>query len=515
VLETGEPVRGRTVRIDPEDGEGRWLSVHAAPLGDGDGPGAVVALADVTERRERRRDLERTTELYETTLANIRDTVLITDDEGRFTYVCPNVSHIFGYDPGTVRDLGTVDALLGEDLFDPADLERTGELRNLETTVTDSEGRDRVVLVTAKRVAIEEGTVLYSVREITERKERERRFEAIFDRTFQFMGLLEPDGTVVEINETALAFAGVDREAVVGRPAWETDWWRVDRPTRRRLRDAVGRAGDGEFVRFDAEIEGCESTATVDCSIRPITDDEEVVLLVAEGRDITDHKRQERELERQNERLEEFASVVSHDLRNPLTVAQGSLELAREEGAPAHFDRVESAHDRMHALIEDLLTVAREGQRVEETSPVALDSLVESTWAGVPSGDATLEVAFESYRLEADEARLRQLLENLLSNAVEYGGEDVTVRVGLLDEDGFYVADDGPGIPPLQRETVFDHGFSTGEAGTGFGLSIVEGIAEAHGWSVAATGSADGGARFEVIVDRPGQSSAREDRPPG
>ncbi|WP_096393125.1 PAS domain S-box protein [Halorubrum trapanicum] len=202
------------------------------------------------------------------------------------------------------------------------------------------------------------------------------------------------------------------------------------------------------------------------------------------------------ELERQNDRLEEFAGVVSHDLRNPLEVARGRTELAREECDSDHLAAVERAHDRMTALIDDLLTLAREGDPVTDAEPVDLARVVGSCWRTVDTRDATLRSEAEG-RILADEGRLRQLLENLIRNAIEHGGEDVTVTVGTLP-DGFSVADDGPGIDPDRREAVFDAGHSTSQSGTGFGLRIVEQVADAHGWSVRAVESEAGGARFEV-----------------
>lgn len=99
--------------------------------------------------------------------------------------------------------------------------------------------------------------------------------------------------------------------------------------------------------------------------------------------------------------------------------------------------------------------------------------------------------------VRADRSRLRQLVANLLRNAVAHGGETVTITVGELDE-GFYVEDDGPGIPQKTLDTVFEGGYSTSEDGTGFGLSIVKQVAEAHGWTVGVTEGANGGARFEI-----------------
>ncbi|WP_255491984.1 HAMP domain-containing sensor histidine kinase [Haloarcula sp. JP-L23] len=114
---------------------------------------------------------------------------------------------------------------------------------------------------------------------------------------------------------------------------------------------------------------------------------------------------------------------------------------------------------------------------------------------------ATVDVDLDTV-IEADESRLQQLFENLFRNAIEHGGEAVTVHVGALEDGtGFYVADDGPGIPSEKRDQIFDHGYSTVADGTGFGLTIVQPIVQAHGWELAVTESAEGGARFEIYAD--------------
>jgi len=214
--------------------------------------------------------------------------------------------------------------------------------------------------------------------------------------------------------------------------------------------------------------------------------------------DITDRERDRRELKRQNERLDRFASVVSHDLRNPLQVLRGALDGARETGDPKHFDRGEQALDRMETLIDDVLSLARQGQPIDETQPVSLATLVEECWTMIETGDAELVVDGD-LGFVADPDRLRQLVENLVRNAVEHGGGDVTVGIGPLpDGTGFYVEDDGRGIPASERSEVFESGYSTAENGTGFGLAIVSEIVDAHGWTITATDSAEGGTRFEI-----------------
>jgi signal transduction histidine kinase len=240
---------------------------------------------------------------------------------------------------------------------------------------------------------------------------------------------------------------------------------------------------EGRYRRKDG------STFPVAIHVRRHTVDGEPRFIVI-SRDISDRKQRERQ-------LEEFASVVSHDLRNPLGVAKGRTDILREECDSDHLDTIENAHARMENLIDDLLTLAREGEQVSRTEVVDLAGLAEDCWQTVDTGDATLRVTADR-RIRADPGRLRQLLENLFRNSVEHGGPGVTVTVGdLPDDDGFYVADDGPGIPESDRDQVFEAGFSTASGGTGFGLSIVERIANAHGWSVG-LGDGEGGACIEV-----------------
>jgi len=221
-------------------------------------------------------------------------------------------------------------------------------------------------------------------------------------------------------------------------------------------------------------------------------------------RDVTDLERSRQQLAAQNERLEQFAKVASHDLRNPLNVAQGRIELARSDHEIEHLDVAADAIDRSFDLIDDLLVLARAGQDVSETEPVFLPVLVEDCWETVETSDATIEIERE-WTIEADRSRLRQLLENLFRNSIEHGGEGLAVRVGPLS-DGFYVEDTGSGIPEEKRAQVFQEGYSESDDGTGFGLSIVQQIVQAHGWTVTLTESAEGGARFELtgvdVVDK-------------
>jgi PAS domain S-box-containing protein len=218
-------------------------------------------------------------------------------------------------------------------------------------------------------------------------------------------------------------------------------------------------------------------------------------LFAAAVRAAMERAKREATVARQNERLEEFASVVSHDLRNPLGVAMGRLEMAMASTDDPNLPIVDRALDRMETLVGDLLTLARQGQTLAGTEPVDLEPLVRDVWRSQDAPDATLVVADDLPTVDGDPGRLRQLFENLFGNAIRHAGEAVTVTVGRAGR-GFYVADDGPGIPPDDREQVLEGGYTTSREGTGFGLAIVRSIAGAHGWSVVVGESESGGARF-------------------
>lgn len=232
----------------------------------------------------------------------------------------------------------------------------------------------------------------------------------------------------------------------------------------------------------------------------------------------------ERELQAENERLDRFASVVSHDLRNPLSAAKGWAEAANNvlaENDP-DIDMVQTmltdiadAHQRMDVIITDILTLARSGQTIEETQSVDITTVAGEAWKTTNTGDSVLELSVDTgCTVPADPDRLLQVFENLFRNAIEHNDSPVQVTVGLPAEmvngednpSAFFVEDTGCGIPGSQQDAVFDSGETTASEGTGLGLSIVQSIVDAHGWDITVTDSTDGGARF-VITDIDSDSS--------
>ena len=224
---------------------------------------------------------------------------------------------------------------------------------------------------------------------------------------------------------------------------------------------------------------------------------------VINTRDISAQKQQREELERANERLREFADIVSHDLRNPLSIVSGRLKRARRKH---HIDELETMVDpldRMSRMIEKLRTLTKHQRHAARTTPMPIASRAEAAWSTTETGDSQLRILLDpGVEYEADFGLLDHVFENLFRNAVVHNPEPVTVTVGpLAERSGFYVADDGSGIPADQVDDVLEYGYSTAGEGTGIGLTIVADFVEAHGWELAVTGSADDGARFEIRVD--------------
>ncbi|GAA0649695.1 histidine kinase N-terminal 7TM domain-containing protein [Salarchaeum japonicum] len=225
-------------------------------------------------------------------------------------------------------------------------------------------------------------------------------------------------------------------------------------------------------------------------------------------RDVTELERKRRELARENDRLNRVADTISHDVRSPLTVAAGSLALARETGSVEDFDRAERALDRVERVVDSTVRAARTDLGVPDRERVDIESVARDAWETSETGDAALAVESTGTVL-ADRSQVRSLLENLFRNAVAHGGAE-TVRVQATDA-GFVVADDGTGIAADERERVFDTGYTTSDAGTGLGLSIVQAIADAHDWTVTLDGADEGGARFafETSVETGNRTAAK------
>jgi PAS domain S-box-containing protein len=324
--------------------------------------------------------------------------------------------------------------------------------------------------------------------------DRSELLEEMVESVGVSVGVYGADGRYVYVNDAYAELLGTDRESLVGTPIWEV----VPEFERDRFDDYWESFADGETRTAETVHEYGEVSVPVS-AVTTRRRIQGAPYHFGTIQDISELKQREQELREQNERLEAFTGVVSHDLRNPLNVAKGYVDILQEDIDRDELELVESSLERMSILVDDLLRLAREGEAVDAMEPVSLMTVGTAARETVATGEATVTVESD-LDLLADGSRLQQLLENLIRNAVEHASEDgdPTITIGsLVDSQGFFVEDDGPGIPPEEREAVFSPTRSEGKRGVGLGLAIVKEIAEAHDWTITVTEGREGGARFE------------------
>ncbi|KAB7513944.1 PAS domain S-box protein [Halosegnis rubeus] len=456
---------------------------------------------NVSQRVKREKELAEERAFTEQALDTLEDVFYVVETDGTLTRWNERLGAVTGHSDVTLdgKDIRTLFAEDDHDRISGAIEEaiETGTA-TVEARLLTAAGEEVSYELTGKRLTDPHGEFVGIVgigRDLSERKERKAEIQFARDLLDQTERIADVGGWEIETatdevfwTENLFDMLGVDygQAPPLGEALdvyLEEDRQRVANAIETAVAAAESFDVEARFERHDGELRWFRIQG------KPVLQDGEVVRLRGAVQDITDHKQREKQ-------LEQFASIVSHDLRNPLNVAEGRLELAREECDSEHLPSVAQAHERMRDLIADLLELARGDERVSAMELVDLGELAGQCWNAVETGDATLVNEAETH-FHADQSQLRQLLENLIRNAVEHGGDDVTITIGD-QPDGFYVADDGQGIPPEDREQVFEPGYSTSTEGTGFGLSIIRQITEAHGWTVSLDTSTDGGIRFDV-----------------
>lgn len=444
--------------------------------------------------------------------------VYVLDDEGTCVAVNDALLEYTGYERSRVEG-SDVDRFIDDAGVETATstietlLERADRNRDaFDVTIRTTDGERRTGEVNVTVVTDDAGGYVGSVgvvQDVTERRERIRelaRYEAIVETAPIGLLALDEDGDVLWHNGEFTADLGIAGRDLVGTEFEElvTEGYFPDATLENyfeRVDHLRSDENDDERIAYEEEWvddDGVRGITEVNMGLLPLEDGEFTGTVYA-FRNITERVRYQDELERQNDRLEKFASLVSHDLRNPLNVAKGHLDLLATDCESDSIDETRWAIDRMEELIDDLLALARYGRTVADRDRLELADVAEAAWAGVDTADASLLVDLDG-RVSAHEGRVRELFENLFRNAVEHGGESVTVTVGRLTEDGdaagFFVEDDGAGLPDV--DGIFEFGRTTADDGTGLGLGIVSEIADAHGWRIDAREGSDGGARFEI-----------------
>ena len=358
---------------------------------------------------------------------------------------------------------------------------------------------------------------------------REKIARITLDSMVQFVGLLDAQGTVVEINKVALDAVGQTLADVQGRPFWSTFWWQVSPEVNHGIRDAVARAAQGEFVRWDTPLYASPDgsvTIIIDASVMPVKDERgKVVFLACEGRDITQKKAYEQEIARQRAELAEldklkteFFANISHEFRTPLTLMMGPLEDVLAERADAD-PRLELAHRnslRLLKLVNTLLDFSRiEAGRLDASyAPTDLSALTAELASNFRSAieSAGMKLSVECEPLPepvyVDREMWEKIVLNLLSNAFKFTFEGV-IGVSLRADGGaaeLEVKDSGTGIPPEELPKVFERFHRVKGArgrsyeGSGIGLALVQELARLHGGTISVASEMGRGSTFTVHI---------------
>lgn len=305
------------------------------------------------------------------------------------------------------------------------------------------------------------------------------------------VGVYTKDGRYVYVNQSYAKLFDVVASELVGEPLWKiVSGVEADKFDTYWASFEDGETRKAETVHAYNNKQLPVATVTTQRSINGTTYHFGTI------KDISERKAQQRELRHKNERLESFAGVISHDLRNPLNVAQGYIDLLQDDIDRDELHLVDNALDRMGVLITELLELAQ-SRKIDQMGAVPIKRVAKQAWQSVDTRRASLNLPETNSQILANNSRLQQLFENLLRNAVEHGGAEVDVTIEITT-DGFSIVDNGSGISPDKHDRVFETGYTTNESGTGFGLSIVQQIVSGHDWDIHLSESSEGGTKFEV-----------------
>jgi PAS domain S-box-containing protein len=349
----------------------------------------------------------------------------------------------------------------------------------------------------------------------------ERRLRQVIDSMFAFVGVLDPDGTLVEANRAPIDAAGLVREDVIGRPFWDCAWWTHDPAVRERLHAAYLRARAGETVRYDETIRVAgDGRIVIDFMLQPVFEDGDLRCLIPSGVDVTARHAAEAMLREADERKDRFLATLSHELRNPLAPIRQAAQLLGRAAVDADTlawarQVIQRQVGHMALLLDDLLDIARitQGKLALRRERVTLASVVDTAIeAARPLIERkrhrlSLHLPARGCELDADPVRLSQVLSNLLTNAAKYTDHDGDIGV-TAEVQGrvlrMSVRDSGIGLEPAARERLFtmftqlDGGAARSEGGLGIGLALAQGLVALHGGTIAA--HSDGRGRGSCFV---------------
>lgn len=521
-------------RLMHADGTARDVQWVLHPLSNphGDLAGLACHGRDLTQERRVENALRRSDVRAQAVMAAMLDPMISIDEAGTIQGASDSVERVFGYAP--LELVGqNIKVLMPEPHRSRHDgylehYRRTGETaiigRTREFEVVRKDGEHIVCALSVSRALPGDGQAPVftgTFRDVTELRrstqalaESERRFHALFDHAFEYLGLLAPDGTVLDVNQTALDAIDRTRTDVVGRPFWEAPWWSYSTQMRERVKSAVSAVAAGEFVRFEASqpLPG-GALIEIDFSLKPVKDETgQVVLLISEGRNVSELKaaqRTETAMLRAFATIGESAALLAHEIKNPITAVHVALRAVATELGEDHRVILEDLIARMKRLEEMMRrTLSFAKPLALHLCPCDAEDLFRATQhhlrSSIEGSSAHVDarVAPGGVHFLADPSLMQDVLSNLVTNALEAqsNGVHVTLSSACADDGSILlsVEDDGPGVPRSLRESLFKPFVTTKSRGNGLGLAICRKIVEEHGGTLDLAEGQASGARFEI-----------------
>jgi two-component system sensor kinase FixL len=547
VLQTGKVVSIPAEAVESRHLGTRMLRTTKVPILDDAGqPAFLLGIAeDITETWKAEQALEKTETRFQTLFNSAAEFIFVIDAEGKILLTNRYAVECSGYAENeivgsNIKRFFTEQSQLTCDCNFPK-LRETGSNR-ADIEFVCRGGRVLQMECSATAVPDRDGnftTFLIIQRDVTERAQAaaaladsERRFKAIFNSTYQLIGLLDGAGTVLEVNRTALDFLLMKETDMVGRPLWEAVSSLLSKKAQERIRSAVQDACDGSPVRYDEQVVLANGERRiVDFTLKPVADENgKTVLIIPEARDITENRIAEQEARQHLQdaahvmrlgTMGEMASTIAHELNQPLTALVSYCGTAKSltEKQPLQPDNLvrildramEQAH-RASDIIRHFREFVCKGN--QQRQRISLDQLVESALELLRGELRNANVVIELHRgggdcyVSVDKIQLEQVIINLLRNSIEAimqsGREDgrVDVYTQMLPDNSaeLTVIDNGPGIAPELLGHVFEP-FRSGKAkGMGMGLSISRSIIESHAGRLWNNRYQQGGAQFAFTL---------------